>query len=87
MPVARVRAWHVYDKDGEANLLIFADSAKRARAMAWSHGTWEFESYLDLRARRASEWDGLFTAERVIDENDELPPGSKPFYSDPEFAI
>lgn len=79
-----MKAWHVRDSaiDGEANLLIFAETANRARYMAWTNGTWEFDSYIHILARRAPKWDGLFDVEKVIDTNEDLPAGAEPFYND-----
>ena len=82
-----MKAWHVHDPDWEANLLIFADDRNRARYIAWTHGTWEFDSYIDIQAKRAPRWDNLFDNEKVIDENADLPAGAEPFYTDPEYAI
>jgi hypothetical protein len=82
-----MKAWHVDEGGGECNLLIFAADRHRARYIAWTHGTWEFDSYQHIRARRAPKWDGLFDAEKVIDVNEDLPPGAEPFYSDEEYVI
>lgn len=82
-----MKAWHVHEGDYECNLLIFAESRNRARFIAWTHGTWEFDSYIDIAAKRAPQWDDLFDTEKVIDENADLPTGAEPFYSDPEYVI
>lgn len=79
-----MKAWHVLDTaiDGEANLLVFAETANRARKMAMDHGTWEFDSYIHTRALRRPKYDDLFDVEKVIDSNEDLPAGAEPFYHD-----
>jgi hypothetical protein len=81
-----MKAWHVMDTaiDGEAHLLVFAETRNRARQMGFEHGTWDFEEYIHTRAKRAPAWDGLLEQERVIDTNEDLPPGAPPFYSEGE---
>ena len=76
-------AWHVFDGEPcEASMLIFAPTSTRARSIAYQHGTWDFEEYIHIRARRAKQWDHLFDCEKVIDTNEELPAGAPPFYGD-----
>jgi hypothetical protein len=77
-----MKAWHVHEGDYESNLLIFAEDRNRARYIAWTHGTWEFDSYVAIMAKRAPRWDNLFDTEKVIDSNEDLPAGAEPFYRD-----
>jgi hypothetical protein len=81
-----MKAWHVHDGEREANLLIFAPTRNRARYMAWTNGTWEFDSYIAITAVRAPKWDGVCVAERVIDQNADLPEGAEPFYNEEEWC-
>ena len=79
----QIKAWHIFDGDPyESSLLIFASSANRARQMAHGHGTWEYEEYIFIRARRAPKWDGCFSEEKIIDTNDDLPTEAPRFYDD-----
>lgn len=79
-----MKAWHIHEGDYEANLLIFAPTLNRARYMAWQNGTWEFDSYVHIKGRRAPKWDGVFDHEKVIDQNSDLPAGTEPFYNEEE---
>jgi len=53
--------------------------------MALTHGTWEYDDYTSINARRASVYDGAFDTETVIDTNEDLPDGYPAFYSDEDF--
>ncbi len=78
-----MKAWHCFDPEpGEADLLVFADTRNRARLLAYENGTWDYDEFINVHAKRAPEWDGLFDCEKVIDTNEDLPAGSKPFYND-----
>ena len=70
------------DDSGMGSLLIFAESANRARYMALRHGTWEYDDYWSINVRRAKAYDGAYTVETVIDTNEVLPEGYPPFYID-----
>jgi hypothetical protein len=67
---------------GDGAMLVFAESRNRARYVAYTHGTWEYDDYWRINARRAPEYDGVFDAEAVADTNDDLPAGYPAFYSD-----
>lgn len=84
-----MKAWHCCDTaiDGEAHLLVFAETANRARVLAFQNGTWDFEAYIYVRALRAPRWDGCFDHEQVVDTNDELPEGAPPFYTEEEYEL
>ena len=78
-----VLAFHVYAGDPQdGSLLVFAATAGRARMLGMKQGPWEWDFYTDTRAKRAKAWDGIFTKEKVIETNDELPVGTTPFYDD-----
>ena len=82
-----MKAWHVHDGEpSECSLLVFAETRNGARFLGFRNGTWDFESYVGMRAIRAPKWDAYATAVRVIDENDDLPVGAPPFYSDREIT-
>ncbi len=77
-----MKAYWVYCYSPEDGiLLVFAETANKARAKAYQDGPydWKFE-YLDIRAKRAKEWDRYASGERIIETNDELPAGAPPFY-------
>lgn len=84
-----MKAWRVNEGGNcpEANLLIFASTRERARFIAFTHGTWEYDTYVDTHAVRAPKWDDLFDCEKVIDANEDLPIGAEPFYSDEEHVL
>jgi hypothetical protein len=67
---------------GDGALLVFADSRNRARYVALTHGTWEYDDYWRIKTRRAPEYDGAFDTETVVDTNDDLPAGHPAFYDD-----
>lgn len=78
-----MKAWHIFEGDPcEASLLVFAATAARARQMAHKNGTWDYEEYIHIRARRAPEFDGVFNDERAVDTNDDLPVSAPRFYDD-----
>lgn len=78
-----MKAWHVYvgspDIDGE-HLLVFAATRNRARMLAMRKGPWSWDRYEDIRARRAPQWDEFADAERIIEDNRDLPVGALAFY-------
>jgi hypothetical protein len=74
-----------YDS-GDGALLVFAPNRNRARFMALTHGTWEYDGYATINARRAPVYDGAFDVETIVDMNEDLPPGYPPFYSDEDWA-
>jgi hypothetical protein len=77
-----MKAWHCFEGDPwECSLLVFAESAGRAKVVAWKNGTWEYD-FISLRARRAPTWDQFADRERAIDTNEDLPDGAAPFYND-----
>ena len=79
--VRQILAYHVFAGDPQdGSLLVFAPTANRARTLGMRKGPWEWDSYIDTRAQRAPTWDGLFSEEKVIETNDELPEGAAPFY-------
>jgi len=80
-----MKAWHICD-GGDAHLLVLAATRNRARYIAFMHGTWEWDSYIEIEARRAPKWDGAFPTEATFDTNEEIPSGFPPFYNDEEFA-
>jgi hypothetical protein len=81
--VRPILAYHVFAGDPQdGSLLVFAPTASKARMLGMKKGPWEWDFYTDTRARRARAWDGIFNEEKVIETNDELPKGTKPFYDD-----
>jgi hypothetical protein len=72
---------------GDGALLVFAESRNRARYVALTHGTWEYDGYERINARRAPEYDGAFDTEYVVDTNGDLPPGYPAFYSDADDGL
>ena len=70
------------DDNGEGALLVFAPNRNRARYMAYTHGTWDYDGYEFINIRRAQVYDGAFDVEAIIDTNDDLPDGYPAFYSD-----
>ena len=84
-----MKAWMVYHKDFNIygylqSLLVFADLRNRAIRLGQLSGTWQWDEYIDIRAKRAPIWDEYATTERVIDYNGDLPAGAEPFYCDDE---
>ncbi len=88
VPNAELKAFHVFaGEPHECPLLIFTTTANKARKMACSYGLWEYGSYVETKARRAKNWDAWADAERVIEQNSDLPEGAEPFYCDDECAL
>ena len=84
-----MKAFHVFcgsPRDG--SLLIFAETANKARAKAVRDGPydWEYE-YLDTRAWRCKDWDRYAGSdEKFIETNSDLPAGALPFYHEEDFG-
>lgn len=77
-----IKAFHVFCGDPtDGSLLVFAETANRARVKAIKDGPyeWEFE-YIHTRARRVPMWDKYVDRECIIEFNDELPEGAPSFY-------
>lgn len=78
--VRPILAFHVFERDpGDGSLLVFAETANKAKSLSIGC-CWDWHEYTALTAHRAPEWDGVFTQAGVVETNDELPPGTKPFY-------
>ncbi len=81
-----MKAFYVFSCDPlDGTLLVFAETASRARYRAFKDGLYDWSSwdeYTDIRARRAPEWDKYADSERVVETNDDLPDGAPPFYND-----
>lgn len=65
----------------EGALLVLSAKASTAKSLGIRKGPFDWD-FTDISATRAKEWDGLFSAPCVVEDNDELPKGAKPFYSD-----
>ena len=77
-----MKAWHVFCGDPQdGSLLIYANARNRARTL-WFKGPYTTDFYLDVQARRASQWDGAYAWEMVIETNDEIPENYADFYED-----
>lgn len=77
-----MKAWHVYYLNpSNGSLLVFAETAGRAKLRGFEEFI-DWDEYIGMRARRAKEWDNVFSIECVIEENRDLPIGTKPFYDD-----
>lgn len=77
-----MKAWVIFERhlcDGA--LLVFADTANKARTIAVNNGTWEWE-YMDTRAHREKEYDQYYQGRSVIESNDELPQEAPDFYNE-----
>ena len=81
--MSNLKAWHCSSDDFyvEDSCLVFAETRNRARQLAFS-ASWDCAEYIDMRAKRAPEWDAYADRERAIEDNDELPDGAPAFYSD-----
>lgn len=80
-----MKAWHVFSGDPQdGSLLVIAPTRNRARKLGLKAGLWDFGEWIDTRANRAKAYDGLFDRETVVEDNDGLPEGAEPFYSDYE---
>lgn len=79
---AALKAFHTSTHDHECDSLVFTTDRNRARVLTKKYAPWEFESYIDIRAVRTPLYDAFADRERVVETNDELPPGAPPFYDD-----
>lgn len=92
-----MKAWHVFELACWSNyktivnsLLVFASTRNKARSIAFNAGLWDYEYYIDVRAKRRPEYDeytslgtdfwGIHT--NIIETNDDLPAGAPDFYDD-----
>ena len=76
-----IRAWHVHDGDpGEASILVFAETRNRARILG-TKSDWDFE-YVNTEAKLAPAWHQYADAERIVEDNSQLPPDAPRFYAD-----
>jgi hypothetical protein len=82
-PPLPLKAWHVFSGDPyDGSLLVFEATRDDARWRGYSFGPWDWDEYIEVRARRAPTWDAYADQRRVIETNDELPDGAPPFYDD-----
>ncbi len=82
-----MKAWSVHDGfPQQSSLLVFAETANRAKGLAMRAGLWEFDEYVAMRAKRSPQFDLYSQAERVIETNQDLPPGAPHFYNDSEYS-
>lgn len=80
-----LKAWHVWQGDPwDGSLLVFAYTRNQARLRGFMDGPWEWDEYVHTRSIRAKDWDEHADRVRVIETNDDLPEGAKPFYDDDE---
>lgn len=82
----RIRAWGICSDRTAADgaLLVFAPTRNRARYLASQNGTWGYDDWRAINARRAPDYDGAFDIETVCDTNDDIPANYSPFYCDDE---
>jgi hypothetical protein len=65
-------------------LLVVAPTPGKARQVYMKLGPWEVESFADIRVRRSIRHDGMADDVSVYVENDDIPKGFPPFYTDEE---
>jgi hypothetical protein len=82
-----VKAFHCasdfYDWYG-CHLLVFAETAGKAKAIALKDGPWDYDGFLDVKVQRAKAWDGMISKPCVIETNYDISQGYPDFYSDEE---
>lgn len=54
-----MKAYKATDNVCEYSLIVFADTANQAKAVAWPTDEFYETEYIDLRVKRAPEFDGL----------------------------
>jgi hypothetical protein len=54
-----VKAWKVQEKDGEVAVIVFTDTASRAKGIARCSSWFDFAEWCDIRATRLPEADHL----------------------------
>lgn len=64
----------------DGSLLVFAESHSKAKALAAHSGPYDWE-FVEVSACRAKTWDGLFSAPRIVEDNNDLPVGAPAFYT------
>lgn len=63
-----MKAWHIYDvNDNEYSIVVYADTASRAKAIGHSDGLLYDAEYINLRANRIKSMDDLYRYEYVMD--------------------
>ena len=78
-----MKAYQVYDCNSpECCLLIFHETANKARYFGLRKGPYEWDEYKDMRAKRVKKWDKFAVKINIIEENEQLPVDAEPFYWD-----
>lgn len=80
-----LKAWMVFcGEPYDGCLLVFAPNRNDARKIGYKKGPYDWEDYIDVRARRAQKHDAdaVGDAPYIIETNNELPEGAESFYQD-----
>ena len=66
-----IKAYCAFEKDGDTNTVVFAESANKAKALAYISDCFEGVDYIDIRVRRMPEADKLYKGMCEIDWYDQ----------------
>ena len=83
-----MKAWHCVGGDFSdfygGHLLVFAETAGKAKHEYLHSGPWDVDGFTDIRVRRAPAYDGMRDRRCCIETNDDIGDDRPPFYSDSE---
>ena len=80
----KLKAYRVHDGEpAEGCVLVFAGSINRAKTLSLKSG-W-LEEWTMLRVQRQPKWDEYATAEKLVEQNSDLPEQAPRFYDSSRF--